>query len=114
MDLPALREKCLLQLLSTISPWAWYGIASDSRRVSYFGTAEQTNFVILILKNGVSDEAKSDGAQALLPEQYQQISHQMRLMAALLGKTISPLAAAASKLNHSPKNTPQPPTEALA
>jgi len=42
------------------------------------------------------EEAKSDGPQALLPEQYRQILHQMRLMADLLGKTISPLASSTS------------------
>ncbi|MFG0291047.1 MAG: 3-deoxy-7-phosphoheptulonate synthase [Rhodopirellula sp. JB044] len=55
------------------------------------------------------EEAKSDGPQALLPEQYKQISHQMRLMADLLGKTVSPLAKDAGG-----PTPPQPPTEALA
>ena len=36
------------------------------------------------------EEAKSDGPQALLPDQYQEILHRMRSMAGLLGKTISP------------------------
>jgi 3-deoxy-7-phosphoheptulonate synthase len=40
-------------------------------------------------------EAKSDGPQALLPEQYREISQQMRSLAELLGKTISPLASIA-------------------
>ncbi|QDS95193.1 Phospho-2-dehydro-3-deoxyheptonate aldolase [Roseimaritima multifibrata] len=34
--------------------------------------------------------AKSDGPQALLPEQYQELAGRMRKMAELLGKTISP------------------------
>ncbi len=60
------------------------------------------------------EEAKSDGPQALLPEQYSQIMHQMRLMANLLGKTISPLAGSVSASKTSNNNTPKPPTEALA
>jgi 3-deoxy-7-phosphoheptulonate synthase len=36
------------------------------------------------------EEAMSDGPQALLPEQYQQLAGQIRALAALLGKTISP------------------------
>lgn len=36
------------------------------------------------------EEAKSDGPQALLPAQYREVLHRMRLMAGLLGKTISP------------------------
>ncbi len=35
--------------------------------------------------------AKSDGPQALLPEQYDELMSQMRLLAQVLGKTISPL-----------------------
>ncbi|TWU08230.1 3-deoxy-7-phosphoheptulonate synthase [Stieleria varia] len=35
--------------------------------------------------------AKSDGPQALLPEQYAEVASQMRKLAELLGKTISPL-----------------------
>lgn len=35
--------------------------------------------------------AKSDGPQALLPEQYHELAGQMRKLASLLGKTISPL-----------------------
>lgn len=35
--------------------------------------------------------AKSDGPQALLPEQYDQLAGQMSKLASLLGKTISPL-----------------------
>ncbi|SMP52965.1 3-deoxy-D-arabinoheptulosonate-7-phosphate synthase [Neorhodopirellula lusitana] len=54
------------------------------------------------------EEAKSDGPQALLPEQYKDIAHRMQLMADLLGKTISPRPGATSRsLN-------PPPTEALA
>ncbi len=34
--------------------------------------------------------AKSDGPQALLPEQYAELADRMRAMAELLGKTISP------------------------
>ncbi|MEP6170729.1 MAG: 3-deoxy-7-phosphoheptulonate synthase, partial [Rhodopirellula bahusiensis] len=52
------------------------------------------------------EEAKSDGAQALLPEQYNEIVGKMAAMADLLGKTISPLP------NSKTNNTP--PTEALA
>ena len=52
------------------------------------------------------EEAKSDGAQALLPEQYNEIVQKMAAMAELLGKTISPLP------NSTTKHTP--PTEALA
>jgi len=37
------------------------------------------------------EEAKSDGAQALLPEQYRELFGQMQRLAALLNKTISPL-----------------------
>ena len=36
------------------------------------------------------EEAMSDGPQALLPEQYQQLATQIRQLATLLGKTISP------------------------
>ncbi|MCH5375186.1 MAG: 3-deoxy-7-phosphoheptulonate synthase, partial [Planctomycetes bacterium] len=35
--------------------------------------------------------AKSDGPQALLPEQYEELMGQMRKLAELLGKKISPL-----------------------
>lgn len=35
--------------------------------------------------------AKSDGPQALLPDQYRQLADQMSKLASLLGKTISPL-----------------------
>jgi len=35
------------------------------------------------------EEAKSDGAQALLPDQYAELAEQMRRLADLLGKTIS-------------------------
>ncbi|MEM1067464.1 MAG: 3-deoxy-7-phosphoheptulonate synthase [Planctomycetota bacterium] len=35
--------------------------------------------------------AKSDGPQALLPEQYDQLARQMKDLAELLGKTVSPL-----------------------
>ena len=35
--------------------------------------------------------AKSDGPQALLPDQYNELAGQMRKLASLLGKTISPL-----------------------
>ncbi len=38
------------------------------------------------------EEAMSDGPQALLPEQYRQLAGQIRDLAALLGKTISPAA----------------------
>lgn len=38
------------------------------------------------------EEAMSDGPQALLPEQYQKLAAQIRDLAALLGKTISPAA----------------------
>ena len=37
------------------------------------------------------EEAKSDGAQALLPDQYRELFGQMQRLAALLNKTISPL-----------------------
>lgn len=37
------------------------------------------------------EEAKSDGPQALLPDQYDELANQMRALANLLGKTISPL-----------------------
>ncbi|MEM9585723.1 MAG: 3-deoxy-7-phosphoheptulonate synthase [Planctomycetota bacterium] len=37
------------------------------------------------------EEAKSDGPQALLPAQYAELAQQMRGLAELLGKTISPL-----------------------
>ena len=37
------------------------------------------------------EEAKSDGPQALLPEQYDELVGQMRRLAEILGKTISPL-----------------------
>jgi 3-deoxy-7-phosphoheptulonate synthase len=55
------------------------------------------------------EEAKSDGAQALLPAQYREISHRMRLMADLLGKTISPRPNQSNEENNYP-----PATEALA
>jgi 3-deoxy-7-phosphoheptulonate synthase len=42
------------------------------------------------------EEAMSDGPQALLPEQYQQLAGQIRALAALLGKTISPAAGCKS------------------
>lgn len=57
------------------------------------------------------EEAKSDGPQALLPEQYQQIAHQMRLLADLLGKTISPLA---SVTNRGTRSASKPALEDLA
>jgi 3-deoxy-7-phosphoheptulonate synthase len=37
------------------------------------------------------EEAKSDGPQALLPEQYDELACQMRKLAAILNRTISPL-----------------------
>ena len=37
------------------------------------------------------EEAKSDGPQALLPDQYDELASQMKKLAALLGKSISPL-----------------------
>lgn len=37
------------------------------------------------------EEAKSDGAQALLPEQYNELADQMRKLAEVMGKTVSPL-----------------------
>ena len=37
------------------------------------------------------EEAKSDGPQALLPDQYDQLASQMKELAGLFGKTISPL-----------------------
>lgn len=37
------------------------------------------------------EEAKSDGPQALLPQQYQELTEQVRQLAAVLGKSISPL-----------------------
>lgn len=37
------------------------------------------------------EQAMSDGPQALLPEQYAQVAAQIRAVAAVLGKTISPL-----------------------
>ena len=40
------------------------------------------------------EEAFSDGQQALLPEQYAQLAQQMRGLAELLGKTVSPLPEA--------------------
>jgi 3-deoxy-7-phosphoheptulonate synthase len=52
------------------------------------------------------EEALSDGAQALLPDQYKDLLHRLRLMADLLGKTISPLPNSSNVL--------PPPTEALA
>src|SRR5690606_12470541 len=38
--------------------------------------------------------AKSDGPQALLPEQYAELASNMRRMAELLGKTVSPIPEA--------------------
>ncbi len=40
------------------------------------------------------EEALSDGAQALLPEQYAEVAQQIRSLAEVLGKTISPARAA--------------------
>ncbi len=37
------------------------------------------------------EQAKSDGQQALLPKQYAELAEQMRRLAALFNKTISPL-----------------------
>ncbi len=37
------------------------------------------------------EEAKSDGPQALLPEQYDELASQLKQLAAVLNKTISPL-----------------------
>lgn len=37
------------------------------------------------------EEAKSDGPQALLPAQYDELAGQMKALAGLLGKTISPI-----------------------
>lgn len=42
------------------------------------------------------EEAKSDGPQALLPGQYAELMHQLRELAHLLGKTISPLPGVAA------------------
>src|SRR5690606_29139259 len=42
------------------------------------------------------EEAKSDGPQALLPGQYAELAHQLRELALLLGKTISPLPGVAA------------------
>jgi len=42
------------------------------------------------------EEAKSDGPQALLPEQYAQLTKQIREMAQLMGKSISPPLGAAT------------------
>ncbi len=39
------------------------------------------------------EEALSDGAQALLPEQYAEVAAQMRSLSEVLGRTISPAAA---------------------
>jgi 3-deoxy-7-phosphoheptulonate synthase len=39
------------------------------------------------------EKAKSDGPQALLPEQFQELADQIRRLAELLQKQISPLAA---------------------
>jgi 3-deoxy-7-phosphoheptulonate synthase len=41
------------------------------------------------------EQALSDGPQALLPEQYAQLTQQIRALAALFGKTISPAPHAA-------------------
>ena len=41
------------------------------------------------------EQALSDGPQALLPEQYAQLAQQIRALAALFGKTISPTPRAA-------------------
>jgi 3-deoxy-7-phosphoheptulonate synthase len=40
------------------------------------------------------EEALSDGAQALLPDQYAEVAKQIRALAEVLGKTISPARAA--------------------
>ena len=37
------------------------------------------------------EEAKSDGPQALLPDQYDELAKQLKALAELLGKTLSPL-----------------------
>lgn len=42
------------------------------------------------------EEAKSDGPQALLPNQYKELMQQISKLAALLGKTISPLSEVAA------------------
>ena len=42
------------------------------------------------------EESASDGAQALLPEQYAELAEQIRRLAELFGKSISPLEGAAS------------------
>ncbi|MEM9364593.1 MAG: 3-deoxy-7-phosphoheptulonate synthase [Planctomycetota bacterium] len=52
------------------------------------------------------EEAKSDGPQALLPHQYHECLHQMRLLADVMGKSISRRPGA-------PKSI-EPPKEALA
>jgi len=41
------------------------------------------------------EQAMSDGPQALLPEQYAELAEQIRAIAAVLGKTVSPLPRAA-------------------
>jgi 3-deoxy-7-phosphoheptulonate synthase len=41
------------------------------------------------------EQALSDGPQALLPEQYAELAKQIRAIAAVLGKTVSPLPRAA-------------------
>lgn len=57
------------------------------------------------------EEAKSDGPQALLPDQYRDVLHRMRLMAGLLGKTVSSRPNEDQNLN---STNPTPPTEAHA
>jgi len=41
------------------------------------------------------EQAMSDGPQALLPEQYAELAKQIRAIAEVLGKKISPLPSAA-------------------
>ena len=42
------------------------------------------------------EEAKSDGPQALLPDQYAELASKMKSMAELLGRTVDPLPTAAA------------------
>jgi 3-deoxy-7-phosphoheptulonate synthase len=42
------------------------------------------------------EKAMSDGPQALLPHQYAEVAKQIRAVAAVLGKTVSPLPGSAA------------------
>jgi 3-deoxy-7-phosphoheptulonate synthase len=62
---------------------------------AYAGVAAGADGVHIEVHN-CPEEALSDGPQALLPEQYAEVARQIRRLAEVLGRTISPLPASAA------------------